>query len=148
MKLMLIVIAALFWSAAHAAEQDRFVRKLALPTGQTAVIAEGDFEARSLGSFSVRLYEAASPGDETTFFESGLIVSRDGALEDTVLADVDGDMQPEIVIIARSVGTGSYLSAYALATAKVGLKLRAAVEGLAPDADPVEALRKSLTPRK
>ena len=33
-----------------------FVEKLALPSGQTAVVAEGDFEARSIGSYSVRIY--------------------------------------------------------------------------------------------
>ena len=33
-----------------------FVHKLALATGQTAVVAEGDFEARSIGSYSVRIY--------------------------------------------------------------------------------------------
>jgi len=34
---------------------DRFIKKLKLPSGLTAVISEGKFEARSIGSFSVRL---------------------------------------------------------------------------------------------
>ena len=40
----------------------------------TAVVAEGDFEARSIGSFTVRLYstENAQPGDDTTFFVGGV----------------------------------------------------------------------------
>jgi hypothetical protein len=125
----------------HGAAEDRFVSKLTLPTGATVVVAEGDFEARSIGSFSVRLYEAASAEDETTFFVSGLIHSRDGVVEDLTLADVDGDLHQEIVVIARSVGTGSYLSAYAFSAAGDKLIFRAEVEGLAPDADPVEALR-------
>jgi len=124
-----------------AAAQERFVSKLKLPTGQTAVVAEGDFEARSIGSFSVRLYEAASAPDETTFFTSGLIRARDGVLEKAILADVDGNHKPEIIVIARSVGTGGYLSAHAFAFANDGLSFLAAVEGLAPDADPVVALR-------
>jgi len=38
-------------SLACAAElPQRYVQKLALPTGQTAVVPEGDFEARSIGS--------------------------------------------------------------------------------------------------
>ena len=40
----------------------------------------------------------------------------------------------------RSVGTGSYLSAHAFATAKDKLIFRAAIEGLDADADPVAAL--------
>jgi hypothetical protein len=127
----------------HAAAQDRFVSKVTHPTGKTVVVAEGDFEARSIGSFSVRLYEAAAAPDETTFFTSGLVRARDGVIEKVILADVDGDQQQEIVVIARSVGTGNYLSAQAFAIAKDQLIVRAVVEGLAADADPVAALRKS-----
>jgi len=129
----------------HAAAQERFVSKLKLPTGQTVVVAEGDLEARSIGSFSVRLYEAAPPPDETTFFTAGLIRARDGVLEKAILADVDGDHKPEIIVIARSVGTGGYLSAQAFTFTNDELAFLAAVEGLAPDADPVVALRQSGT---
>ena len=125
----------------HGAAEDRFVSKLTLPTGATVVVAEGDFEARSIGSFSVRLYEAASAEDETTFFVPGSFTRAMGVVEDLTLADVDGDLHQEIVVIARSVGTGSYLSAYAFSAAGDKLIFRAEVEGLAPDADPVEALR-------
>jgi hypothetical protein len=133
-------------ASVHAAAQDRFVAKLRHPTGKTVVVAEGDFEARSIGSFSVRLYEAAAAPDQTTFFTSGLVHARDGAIENVILANVDGDQQPEIVVIVRSVGTGNYLSAQAFAVAKDKLIFRAAVEGLAADADPVPALRKSRKP--
>lgn len=142
MRAWVTAIVLLLTTSVYATAQDRFVTKLALPTGETAVVAEGDFEARSTGSFSVRLYEAAAAPDETTFFSSGLIRSRDGVVEKVILADVDGDQQQEIVVIVRSVGTGSYLSAHALATAGGELIFRAAVEGLAADADPVAALRK------
>jgi hypothetical protein len=130
-------------ASAQAAAQDRFVSKITHPTGQTLVVAEGEFEARSIGSFSVRLYEAAATPDETTFFTSGLVRARDGVIEKVVLADVDGDQKQEIVVIVRSVGTGSYLSAQAFAVAKDKLVVRAEVEGLAADADPVAALRKA-----
>ena len=140
-KLRSTVVILLLCVPLHAVAQDRFVTKLKLPTGQTVVVAEGDFEARSTGSFSVRLYEAASAPDETTFFTSGLVRLRDGVVEKVMLAD--GDQQPEIIVIVRSVGTGSYLSAHAFAFAKDGLLFHAAVEGLAPDADPVAALRKA-----
>ena len=143
MRAWVTAIVLLFTTSAHVTAEDRFVSKLTLPTGETVVVAEGDFEARSVGSFSVRLYEAAVAPDDTTFFTSGLIRSRDGVIEKVILADVDGDQRQEIVVIVRSVGTGSYLSAHAFAIAKGKLCFRAVVEGLAADADPVAALRKS-----
>jgi Periplasmic lysozyme inhibitor of I-type lysozyme len=129
--------------ALHAAEPGRFITKVILPSGQTAVVAEGDFEARSIGSFSVRLYDAAPPGDETTFFRAGHIRARDGTIEKVVLADVVDDQLPEIVVIVRSAGTGGYLSAHAFAFDTQRLTFAAVVEGLPPDADPIAALRQS-----
>jgi hypothetical protein len=145
MKILFALTGALLASATlHAAESDRFITKVKLPSGQTAVVAEGDFEARSIGSFSVRLYDAAPTGDETTFFTAGLIRARDGSIATVLLADVDGNKRPEIIVNVRSVGTGSYLSAHAFAYDKQGLSFRAAVEGLPPQADPIAALRKSI----
>lgn len=145
---MLMITMSCGWSgdvtntSSQAAAQDRFVSELKHPTGKTIVVAEGDFEARSVGSFSVRLYDTATPSDETTFFTSGLVRTRDGVIEKVSLADVDGDQQQEIIVVVRSVGTGSYLSAHAFSVAKDELVFRAVVEGLAADADPVSALRK------
>lgn len=147
-QFLTIVVIVLLSVPLNVAAQDRFVAKLTLPTGQTVVVAEGDFEARSTGSFSVRLYEAASTPNEITFYTSGLIRFRDGVLEKVMLADVDGDCQPEIIVIARSVGTGDYLSAHALAFTKDRLFFCAAVEGLPPDTDPIAALQKSKTENK
>jgi len=147
-QLLATAVIVLLSAPLSAAAQDRFITKLTLPTGQTVVVAEGDFEARSTGSFSVRLYEAASTPDETTFFTSGLIRLRDGTLEKVMLADVDGDRQPEIIVIARSVGTGGYLSAHALSFTKDELFFSAAVEGLPPDTNLIAALQKSKTEDK
>ncbi len=141
MRIRAAAIVLLLTTSLHAAAQDRFVSKLTLPTGETVVVAEGDFEARSVGSFSVRLYEAASTPNETTFFASGLIRSRDGVVDKVILADIDGDQRLEIVVIVRSVGTGGYLSAHAFAMVEDKLVFCAAVEGLAADADPVAVLR-------
>ena len=129
-------------TSAYAADSDRFVSKLALPTGQTVVVAEGDFEARSIGSFSVRLYEAAAAPDETTFFSSGLIRPRDGVVEKVMLADIDGDKRQEVVVLVRSAGSGSYLSAHAFTPTKNKLVYRGAVMDLAANADPIKALRR------
>jgi Periplasmic lysozyme inhibitor of I-type lysozyme len=143
MRIWVTAMVLLLAASVQAAAQDRFVSKLTLPTGKTVVVAEGDFEARSIGSFSVRLYEAAAAPDEATFFISGLVRARDGVVEKVMLADINGDQQQEIVVTVRSVGTGSYLSAHAFAVAKDKLVFLAEVEGLAANADPVAALREA-----
>lgn len=147
MRVRTAIMVLLLAASVHAWAQDRFISKIALPTGNTAVVAEGDFEARSTGSFSVRLYKAAAAPDETTFFTSGLVRARDGVIEKIILADIDGDRRQEIVVIVRSVGTGNYLSAHAFAVANDKLAFRAVVEGLAADADPAAILRKSRKPK-
>jgi len=128
----------------QAAESDRFITKLKLPSGQATVVAEGDFEARSIGSFSVRLYDAATPENDTTFFTSGLIPARDGTVEKALLADVNGDRKPEIVVNVRSAGSGGYLSSHAFIFDKKKVIFCCAVDGLLPQSDPVAALRKSI----
>jgi hypothetical protein len=147
MKLWMPAVLMSFAAAAHAVDQDRFLAKLALPTGQTVVVAEGDFEARSIGSFSVRLYDAAPIPDETTFFTSGLVRPRDGTVERAIAADVNGDGNVEIVVVIRSAGSGGYQSAQAVAVAKNQLVFMAGLDNLESSADPVEALRRSLKPR-
>ena len=131
----------------NAANSDRFITKVKLPSGQTVVVAEGDFEARSIGSFSVRLYDAVTPVDETTFFSAGIVRFRDGTVEKVMLADVDDDQQPEIIVLVRSTGTGGYLSAHAFAVDRQRLIFRAEVEGLPSDAEPTVALRNSIRKR-
>ena len=142
-RAFLLALVALVFAASPAGASGRFVTKLSLPSGQTVVVSEGEFEARSIGSFSVRLYQAAVSENETTFFTSGLVSARDGVVEKVMLADINSDELPEIIVIVRSVGTGSYLSAHAFSIDK-DLKLirLASVEGLQSTADPVSALRK------
>jgi hypothetical protein len=139
---IMIIIVLAFPVKIHPAEQGRFLQKIELPSKQTAVVAEGEFEARSIGSFSVRLYEAAQPGDETTFFTAGLVCARDGYLERVMLADVDRDGRPEIVVISRSAGTGHYISAYAFSYSDGELYRTVCAEGFLPEDDPVEVLTK------
>jgi hypothetical protein len=142
-KLFSLILILITSGTLYAAESERFITKLKLPTGETVMVAEGELEARSIGSFSIRLYDAAAPGDETTFFRSGLIRPRDGVIEKVVLADVAGDRRPEIVVMVRSAGTGSYLSAQAFSVDRQRLLFRVAVDSLRSDADPLAALRKA-----
>lgn len=141
MRILQFAIVSLLTVPMGALAQERFTSKLTTATGQTVVVAEGDFEARSIGSFSVRLYAAAAAPDETTFFVAGLVRARDGVVEDAILADVDGDKRQEVIVIVRSAGTGSYQSAHAFTIADDTLVLLSAVEDLAANADPVAALR-------
>jgi ecotin len=124
----------------------RFVHKLALPGGLTAVVAEGDVEARSVGSYSLRLYSTrnAQAGDDTAFFLSGAVRARDGAVEKILLADLDNDGRSSLVVTTRSAGSGGYLSADAYTVDKYRFELRASVSGLPANADPVAALKSAL----
>ena len=122
-----------------------FVQKLALPSGPTVVVAEGDFEARSIGSYSVRVYtQSAQANDDTTFFSAGIMRPRDGMIEKVLLAELGNEGLPSLIVVIRSAGSGSYLSADAFTIGKNTVVLRAAVSGLAANADPVLALKISL----
>jgi ecotin len=126
----------------RAEQAQRFLQKLALPEGQTAVVAEGDFEARSTGSYSVRIYSTqnAQPGDDPTFFSSGVVRGRDGTVERVLLADLDNDGLSSLVVVMRSAGSGGYLSADAFTIGRNTVAHRASVSGLPANADPVMAL--------
>ncbi|MCJ7838890.1 MAG: PliI family lysozyme inhibitor of I-type lysozyme [Burkholderiales bacterium] len=110
------------------------------------MVAEGDFEARSIGSYSVRIYstENAQAGDDTTFFAAGVVRARDGAVEKVLLADLGDDRHPSLIVAIRSAGSGGYLSADAYTIDKDKVALRASVSGLPANADPVAALKSAL----
>lgn len=122
---------------------ERYVESLRLPTGQVVVVAEGDLEPRSIGSYSVRLYSGRAPEFPADDFVAGVIRPRDGTVAGVLLEDVDGDARPEIVIVIQSAGSGGYLSADAFRYGRRSLARQSSVSGLAPGADPVAALRKS-----
>jgi hypothetical protein len=143
-RIVVLMTAVVMASSVCAAEDSRFISQVKLSSGETVVVAEGDKEARSTGSFSVRLYDAAEPADATTFFTSGLIEERDGTVDKVTLADVDGDKEEEIVVQIRSAGTGGYLSAYAFGAKEKMLRAKGKVQDLAADADVVVALKDSL----
>jgi hypothetical protein len=139
--LLLITIASF---AACTAETGRFTQKVTLPTGPLIVVTEGEFEPRSVGSYSVRLYSAANPRFPADDFLAGLIQARDGHLDKLILADIDGDQHKELIVIVHSAGTGSYLSAQAFSIDTNTIVLRSSVTGLYANADPTAALGKVL----
>lgn len=138
--LSLLLISA---TMATAVEAERFLRKLTLPSGLAIVVAEGDFEPRSTGSFSVRLYSGANPRFPTDDFLGGVIHERDGFVGETKLGDVDGDGSDELIVVVETAGSGGFLSAHAFSIGKKSLALRCSVADLTADADPVAALGKA-----
>ncbi len=99
-------------------------------------------DADELGSYSVRLYSGKDPEFPFDDFVSGVLRERpDGFIEKVVLADIDGDSRPDIVVIFRCEDSGRYLSAEAFSADKKGLHLRATVTDLASNADAVKALK-------
>jgi PliI/PliC-like inhibitor of I-type lysozyme len=118
----------------------RIVRKVLPGTSTLVVVAEGQFEPRSVGSYSVRIYGGANPRFPYDDFIAGIVRPRNGAVENVLFSDVNGDGSPEIVVVIRSAGTGGYRSADAIHFQGATLSLIESVAGLAKDADPIRAL--------
>ncbi|MFP7753944.1 PliI family lysozyme inhibitor of I-type lysozyme [Thermodesulfobacteriota bacterium B35] len=139
--------AILYVPAAVAAGGDRFVQKVRLASGSFLAVAEGEFEPRSTGSYTLRLYSGAMPAYPFDDFVCGLVRPRDGAIERLQQADVTGDHVPDLLVVIRSAGTGGYLAADAWSVSATTLSLVAHVEGLDGGADPLSALRNALLSR-
>ena len=135
-------------TALGADESPRFVRQAALPGApKTVVVAEGDFEPRSVGSYSIRAYAGTDPRFPYDAFIAGIVRPRDGTVEEVRFADLDRDGLPDIIVVIRSAGTGGSLSADAFQLQGTVLTLLESVSGLARDADPVRALEAKLRNR-
>ena len=141
-------LAAAFFVLAQAplsaADVERHVESVRLPTGQVVVVAEGDLEPRSIGSYSLRLYSGRAPEFPTDDFVAGVIRPRDGTIVRVALEDVDGDARPDIVIVMQNAGSGGYLSADVYGYGKRSLYWLESVTGLEPERNPVQALRTKL----
>lgn len=127
---------------AEAGGDRQFLQPLTLADGTVVVVEEGALEPRSIGSFSIRLYSGVNPTYPFDDFISGIVIPRDGTVERLVLADIDGDDTDELIVIMRSVGSGSYQSAKAFAFSGNRLNLISEVDNLQPELDPIEWLRR------
>ncbi|MGL5813906.1 MAG: PliI family lysozyme inhibitor of I-type lysozyme [Aeromonas sp.] len=122
-----------------------FFQQLTLPTGQLLIVSEGRGEPASTGSYDVRLYSGANPQFPLDQFIDGKVLPRDGSIKELKLLDLNGDKQPELIVIVESAGSGSYHSADAFTiNPQQGLDSFNHVEGLAPNEDVIQALK---TPR-
>lgn len=129
-----------------AGASDRFTQKVPLGKGLVAVVAEGDFEARSLGSYSVRAYfdAQASPGNETTFYTAGVVLPRGGTVRSAAPLELPGRPHPVLAVVTQSAGSGGFLSADALVVEPRAVRLLGSVNDLPPSEDPSEHLKRRL----
>jgi len=131
---------------AQAAEPARFLSRDALPNGETVVVAEGDLEAPFAGSYTVRLY-AADSQEQAMRFTDGLILPREGRIEQVMVMDVDADETDEVIVVFRS-GTPVSRAAQVFDVDHDQVTPLVAVTGLAADADLLSALREKATVRE
>lgn len=144
LPVLLLAIVLLFNLPAIAAEADRYIKQFKLPTGQIVVIAEGESEPRSIGSYSVRIYSGAMAEYPLDDFVTGIILPRDGVVEKILLEDLDGDSLSEIIVTQRSAGSGSYLALDAIQFKDKSLKVLLSLNGIDPHIDPVTKLKEKL----
>ena len=151
-KVSTFIIISLFLFAllAYGAEQKTTTHYLSqhkLSTGMTVVVAEGELEPRSIGSYSVRIY-GANQEFPTDDFLCGIIRPRDGSIEKIMIQDINEDGAEEIIIIIRSAGTGGYLSADAFQYQSKLLKLIVNIIDLRKNAEPIHELTRMLDTKK
>ncbi|BEV72734.1 hypothetical protein THUN1379_22160 [Paludibacterium sp. THUN1379] len=116
-----------------------------LASGQTVVVASGQGEPQSIGSYSIRLYAPAStPAFALDDFLSGLIRPRDGTLSRVSVMRLDPHNAPMVVVTMQSAGSGGYLAADAYSVGETHLTLRTCVRGLRPRRNLGTALRQAL----
>ena len=146
-RLAIAALCALGAAAGSASAQDapaaRELRGEWPGAGIAVVVDEGTAEPRSIGSYAVRLYDGRRGAGAWDAYLTGVVRPRDGTLAKIVFADLDDDSAAELVVVTQSAGSGGYLAADAFRLRHGVLARVAGVEGLAPSADPVAALRKT-----
>ncbi|MFM5363022.1 PliI family lysozyme inhibitor of I-type lysozyme [Aeromonas veronii] len=141
MKALLMTLGLLTLPLASQAA-DGFFKQLTLPSGQVVTVSEGRGEPASTGSYDVRLYSGANPQFPLDQFIDGKVLPRDGSIKELKLLDLNGDKQPELIVVVESAGSGSYLSADAFTVSPQGeLEIFNQVKELEPKEDVVKALK-------
>ncbi len=144
MKLLLlkalILLAALAVSSCATKSETTDHHELRLQSNVVAIVSEGPLEPRSLGSYSLRIYQILDPKYPYDNYVAGMLVPRDGSIEALKAKDINGDGVEEIIVITRVAGSGSYISAVAYEYNGEKLNVIASVNDLMPDIDPIESL--------
>jgi hypothetical protein len=83
---------------------ERFVGEFRLPSGMVAVVAEGDREPRSIGSYSIRVYAVLPTGS----FVAGMIRPRNGFIREVRVLGPSQPGRDEIAVVMETAGSGRY----------------------------------------
>ena len=84
--------------------KERFIGEFRLNGDMVAVVAEGDREPRSIGSYTVRIYADLYNGSYVT----GIIRPRNGFIRAVRVADSATPGQDEITVVMETAGSGRY----------------------------------------
>ncbi len=145
-KLVFSLLVPVALVAATPSVETRWVSKLRLNPEVVVVVAEGDLEPRSTGTFSVRAYRADAEAERKGFdldaYLGGVLCQREGVVESVSSADIDGDGRPELIVAMRSAGSGGWRSGVALKVRESRVEVVARVDDLPAGADVVRALRR------
>ncbi|WP_076591844.1 PliI family lysozyme inhibitor of I-type lysozyme [Herminiimonas arsenitoxidans] len=132
-------------TAAIGADNNRIVKTGIFPqTKGMVVVAEGDFEPRGIGSYSLRVYAKNDPAYPYDEFITGTIRPRNGTIESLTFADLDHDGTQEIIVTTRYIGSGNYVTVDAFRLRKKNLQFITSIAGMDAKLDAVQALKKKL----
>ena len=146
--LAILGLSVLLLSSVHAEDGRRVVKQATMPkSGQMVVVAEGDLEPRSVGSYTVRLYAKNDPAYPYDRFVAGTVRPRNGMIQDLTFADIDKNGQPDIIVITRYAGSGNFVTAEAFRLQSKTLSLLTSVAGLDASKDAIQALKQKLAKR-
>ena len=142
MKVTMLMVGAVMMAGVAMAQEPVELQK-ALPDGRIAMAREGSIEA---GRYSLRIYGAPEKPDQApTNYLGGLERPQEGRIERMELIDLNGDEQPEIVVVMRAPDS-SMFAAEAFHCDDQRLDMVASVRGLHQgEAEVIEALRAKLT---
>ena len=128
-------------AAVLAGESALFSQVLMWQDSGRIVVSENDYEPRSIGSLSIRVYGGRNPEFPFDDFIVGAIFARDGVIESVHVLDVDGDDRDDLVVVQQTVGSGAYRNADAFSVRQAQKVRIGSVRGLAADVDLIETLR-------
>jgi hypothetical protein len=147
MKKIALSLAALILTASSFAADNgsRVIKSGIYPaTKGMVVVAEGDYEPRGIGSYTLRVYAKNDPAYPYDEFLTGTIRPRNGTVESLTFADIDRDGTAEIIVTTRYVGSGNYVTVDAFRLRKKNLQLVTSIAGMDASKDAIQALKKKL----
>ena len=129
------------------ADPNHYVQAVVLPKDGTVVVATGEFETESQGSYSVRLYAPETGKNRFAKLVDGIICKRENGFVDDVLVEtLAGDKQDEIVVVIRNPEKNDALSADAFRIVDGKIQRRVSVANQDANADIVKLLAFKLKP--